>query len=112
MIQNPLPYSARQTSSVCLDATEFRLRPLVKQVLENQQLTLLSQRVRLDVRVEDVTLVADRGKIRLILENLVSNAVKYSPKGGTIHLRARATGAQLVLDVADNGPALPPDERR
>jgi two-component system, NtrC family, sensor histidine kinase GlrK len=96
---------------VGLEATEFRLRPLVKQVLENQQLTLLSQRVRLDVRVEDVTLVADRGKIRLILENLLSNAVKYSPKGGTIHLRAQAAGAQLVLDVADSGPGIPPEER-
>jgi two-component system sensor histidine kinase GlrK len=111
MIENLLSFSAWQTSSVGLEATEFRLRPLVKQVLENQQLTLLSQRVRLDVRVEDVTLVADRGKIRLILENLVSNAVKYSPKGGTIHLQARATGAQLVLDVADAGPGIPVEDR-
>jgi two-component system sensor histidine kinase GlrK len=111
MIENLLSFSAWQTSSVGLEATEFRLRPLVKQVLENQQLTLLSQRVRLDVRVEDVTLVADRGKIRLILENLVSNAVKYSPKGGTIHLRGRANGPQLILDVADSGPGIPPEER-
>jgi two-component system sensor histidine kinase GlrK len=111
MIENLLSFSAWQTSSVGLEATEFRLRPLVKQVLENQQLTLLSQRVRLDVQVEDVTLVADRGKIRLILENLVSNAVKYSPKGGTIHLRARASGAQLVLDVADSGPGIPREDR-
>jgi two-component system, NtrC family, sensor histidine kinase GlrK len=111
MIENLLSFSAWQTSSVGLEATEFRLRPLVKQVLENQQLTLLSQRVRLDVRVEDVTLVADRGKIRLILENLVSNAVKYSPKGGTIHLQARASGAQLVLDVADAGPGIPVEDR-
>ena len=111
MIENLLSFSAWQTSSVGLEATEFRLRPLVKQVLENQQLTLLSQRVRLDVRVEDVTLLADRGKIRLILENLVSNAVKYSPKGGTIHLRARAQEAQLVLDVADAGPGIPPEDR-
>src|ERR1700731_4307291 len=111
MIENLLSFSAWQTSSVGLEATEFRLRPLVKQVLENQQLTLLSQRVRLDVRVEDVTLVADRGKIRLILENLVSNAVKYSPKGGTIHLRARAAATQLVLDVADSGAGIPPEER-
>jgi two-component system, NtrC family, sensor histidine kinase GlrK len=111
MIENLLSFSAWQTSSVGLDATEFRLRPLVKQVLENQQLTLLSQRVRLDVRIEDVTLLADRGKIRLILENLVSNAVKYSPKGGTIHLRARAQEAQLVLDVADAGPGIPPEDR-
>ncbi|HYP65306.1 MAG TPA: HAMP domain-containing sensor histidine kinase [Steroidobacteraceae bacterium] len=111
MIENLLSFSAWQTSSVGLEATEFRLRPLVKQVLENQQLTLLSQRVRLDVRVEDLTLIADRGKIRLILENLVSNAVKYSPKGGTIHLQARAAGPQLVLDVADSGPGIPPEDR-
>ena len=111
MIENLLSFSAWQTSSVGLEATEFRLRPLVKQVLENQQLTLLSQRVRLDVRVDDVTMVADRGKIRLILENLVSNAVKYSPKGGTIHLQGRAAGPQLVLDVADSGPGLPLEDR-
>jgi two-component system, NtrC family, sensor histidine kinase GlrK len=111
MIENLLSFSAWQTSSVGLEASEFRLRPVVKQVLENQQLTLLSQRVRLEVRVEDITLVADRGKIRLILENLVSNAVKYSPKGGTIHVRARAAGGQLILDVADNGPGIPPEDR-
>src|SRR5580700_7173748 len=111
MIENLLSFSAWQTTSVGLEATEFRLRPLVKQVLENQQLTLLSQRVRLDVHVEDLTLVADRGKIRLILENLVSNAVKYSPKGGTIHLQARAAGPHLVLDVADSGPGIPVEDR-
>jgi two-component system, NtrC family, sensor histidine kinase GlrK len=111
MIENLLSFSAWQTSSVGLESTEFRLRPLVKQVLENQQLTLLSQRVRLDVRVDDLTMVADRGKIRLILENLVSNAVKYSPKGGTIHLQARAAGPQLVLDVADSGPGIPVEDR-
>ena len=111
MIENLLSFSAWQTSSVGLDATEFRLRPLVKQMLENQQLTLLSQRVRLDVRVDDVTMLADRGKIRLILENLVSNAVKYSPKGGTIHLQARSQSLQLVLDVADGGPGIPVEDR-
>src|ERR1700681_488794 len=97
LIENLLSFSAWQSNSTGLDVTEFRLRPVVKQVLENQQLTLVSQRVRLDVRVEDVTLVADRGKIRLILENLLSNAIKYSPRGGVIYLRAGASGEQLVL---------------
>ncbi len=112
MIENLLSFSAWQTSSVGLETTEFRLRPLVKQVLENQQLTLLGQRVRLDVKIEDVTLVADRGKLRLILDNLLSNAIKYSPKGGTIHIAARTSKNQLVLDVADSGPGIPFDERR
>ncbi|HEY2035743.1 MAG TPA: HAMP domain-containing sensor histidine kinase [Steroidobacteraceae bacterium] len=112
MIENLLSFSAWQTSSgVGLETSEFRLRPVVKQVLENQQLTLLSQRVRLDVQVEDVTLVADRGKIRLILENLVSNAVKYSPKGGTIHIKAVTASSSIIIDVADNGPGIPKEDR-
>jgi two-component system sensor histidine kinase GlrK len=111
MIENLLSFSAWQTSSVGLESSEFRLRPVVKQVLENQQLTLLSQRVRLDVQVEDVTLVADRSKIRLILENLVSNAVKYSPKGGTIHIKASTASNSLIIDVADNGPGIPKEDR-
>jgi len=111
LIENLLSFSAWQTSSVGLELSEFRLRPLVKQVLENQQLTLLSQRVRLDVKVDDVTLYADRGKLRLILENLLSNAIKYSPKGGSIHIAARSTENELVLDVADSGPGIPPEDR-
>ena len=111
MIENLLSFSAWQTSSVGLEPSEFRLRPLVKQVLENQQLTVLSQRMRLDVQVDDIALFADRGKIRLILENLVSNAVKYSPKGGIIHIRGFSSGPKLILDVADTGPGIPPEDR-
>ncbi len=111
MIENLLSFSAWQTNSVGLETSEFRLRPLIKQVLESQQLTLLSQRVRLEVKIEDVTLVADRGKLRLILDNLLSNAIKYSPKGGSIHMGAHTANGQLVLDVADSGPGIPADER-
>jgi two-component system sensor histidine kinase GlrK len=111
LIENLLSFSAWQSQSASLDVSEFRLRPLVKQVLENQQLTLLSQRVRLDVKVDDLALVADRGKLRLILENLLSNAIKYSPKGGAIHLHARAHDENWQLDVADSGIGIPPDER-
>jgi hypothetical protein len=48
---------------------------VVRQVLENQHLTLVSQRGRLAVRIEDLTLMAVRGKVLLILENLLSNAI-------------------------------------
>lgn len=111
LIENLLGFSAWQSNSTGLDVSEFRLRPVVRQVLENQQLTLVSQRVRLDVHIEDLTLAADRGKIRLILENLLSNAIKYSPRGGVINLRALADGEQLILEVADSGPGVPLEER-
>jgi two-component system, NtrC family, sensor histidine kinase GlrK len=111
LIENLLGFSAWQSNSTGLDVSEFRLRPVVRQVLENQQLTLVSQRVRLDVSIQDLTLAADRGKVRLILENLLSNAIKYSPRGGVINMRALADGEALILEVADSGPGVPPEER-
>src|SRR5208283_3495209 len=81
-------------------------------VLENQQLTLVAQRVRLDVQVEDLTPLADRAKVRLILDNLLSNAIKFTPRGGTISINARAEREQLVLDVMDSGPGIPQEERK
>jgi two-component system sensor histidine kinase GlrK len=111
LIENLLSFSAWQKESVGLDLSEFRLRPLCKQVIESQQLTVVSQRVRLEVKVDDLMLRADRGKVRLIVENLLSNAIKYSPKGGTVYLHAVKQDTQLVIDVADTGAGIPPDER-
>jgi two-component system sensor histidine kinase GlrK len=111
MIENLLSFSAWQTNSTGLDVSEFPLRPLVRQVLENQQLTLVSQRVRLDVQVQDLVLGADRGKLRLILDNLLSNAIKYSPRGGTIWVRARSVGQECIIEVADSGQGIPIEER-
>src|SRR6202142_1075871 len=111
LIENLLSFSAWQAKSVGLEVSEFKLRPLIKSVLENQQLTLVAQRVRLDVQVEDLVPLADRGKIRLILDNLLSNAIKFTPRGGTISIHARAEREQLVLDVMDSGPGIPAEER-
>jgi two-component system, NtrC family, sensor histidine kinase GlrK len=111
LIENLLSFSAWQAKSVGLEISEFKLRPLIKSVLENQQLTLVAQRVRLDVQVDDLTPLADRGKVRLILDNLLSNAIKFTPRGGTISIHARGEREQLLLDVMDSGPGIPPDER-
>jgi two-component system sensor histidine kinase GlrK len=111
LIENLLSFSAWQAKSVGLEVTEFKLRPLIKSVLENQQLTLVAQRVRLDVQVEDLTPLADRAKVRLILDNLLSNAIKFTPRGGNISIHARREREQLVIDVMDSGPGIPPEER-
>jgi two-component system sensor histidine kinase GlrK len=111
LIENLLSFSAWQAKSVGLEISEFKLRPLIKTVLENQQLTLVAQRVRLDVQVEDLTPMADRGKLRLILDNLLSNAIKFTPRGGTISIHARKEREQLLIDVMDSGPGIPAEER-
>ena len=111
MIENLLSFSAWAAKGGALELSEFRLRPLVKSVMDSQQLTLVGQRLRLDLKVPDVAVTADRGKLRLILDNLLSNAVKYTPKNGTIHLWFRMQANDLVIDCADTGPGIPPADR-
>ena len=111
LIENLLSFSAWQARHSGLEINEFRLRPLVKSVLETHQLTLLAQRVHLELKVQDIELRADRAKLKLILDNLLSNALKYSPRGGTIYIHAKADDDLLVLDVGDTGPGISADER-
>ncbi len=111
MIENLLSFSAWAAKGGALELSEFRLRPLVKSVMDSQQLTLVGQRLRLDLKVPDVDVTADRGKLRLILDNLLSNAVKYTPKRGTIYLWFRQTDGELIIDCGDSGPGIAEADR-
>jgi two-component system sensor histidine kinase BarA len=53
----------------------------------------------------------DAGKVRQILANLVSNALKFTPEGGRVSVRARAEGDWLLIDVIDNGVGIAPEDR-
>ena len=52
----------------------------------------------------------DQDLLFLALYNLLDNALKYTPSRGTIELRARENGSFVIIEVADTGPGIPPDE--
>jgi signal transduction histidine kinase len=62
-------------------------------------------------RVEPVTAAGNEEALRLLLVNLVDNAIRYVPAGGRIEVRAFAHGGDAVVEVADDGPGIPADER-
>ena len=111
LIENLLSYSEWQAKRSGLDRSTFRLGPLVAAAIEAYQLPVAARRLRIELAVDDLEINADRARLRLILDNLLSNAVKYSPDGGSIQLRARRDGDDLVVEVADQGPGIPADER-
>lgn len=111
LIENLLSYSAWQSSASTVEATRFRLELLVGTVVDSQRLALAARNVALDLQVAELQLVADRAKLKLVLDNLLSNALKFTPRGGTIHLHAYQAGRTIVIDIADTGPGVPPEER-
>jgi signal transduction histidine kinase/FixJ family two-component response regulator len=53
----------------------------------------------------------DPDKLRRIVQNLLSNAFKFTPLGGKVHVSLREVSGQIVLEVADSGPGIPADRR-
>ncbi|OGR59165.1 MAG: hypothetical protein A2X34_07810 [Elusimicrobia bacterium GWC2_51_8] len=53
---------------------------------------------------------ADSSLLRRVIENLLSNAWKFTPAGGEVRASARADGRSLVFEVSDTGPGIPPDQ--
>src|SRR5687767_2190611 len=111
LIENLLSYSAWKARVTSVDLTNFRLSSLVGTVIDSQRLAMAAHNITLDLRVADLHLVADRAKLKLVLENLLSNAIKFTPHGGTIHLHAYTDGPITVIDFADTGPGIAPEER-
>jgi len=56
-------------------------------------------------------LTGDRARLRQVLANLVDNALKYTPRGGHVELRASARLGGVVIEVADDGPGIPPEDQ-
>lgn len=66
-------------------------------------------RVYLETASSD-TAVADPAMLDVILENILSNAVKYSDEGKTLRIRVETRGAQTVCVIEDQGPGMTPDQ--
>lgn len=111
LIENLLSYSAWQSQATGLDLSRFSLGSVVNGAFEAQRLAIAARQLDVRLEVEDISLYADRAKLRLIFDNLLSNALKFTPKEGVITVRAFQRGPQVVIDFADTGPGIPASER-
>jgi signal transduction histidine kinase len=66
-----------------------------------------AKKILLRVEAEPQRAVADRTQLVRIVDNLVTNAVKFTPDGGTVRLVARGVGARAILEVTDTGVGVP-----
>ncbi len=67
--------------------------------------------VRLALEPELPEIVGDRERIVQVMMNVMSNAIKYTPAGGQIHISAGRAGERVWMEVADNGIGIPKEDR-
>jgi signal transduction histidine kinase len=69
------------------------------------------QAIKVDVPSAPVRAFGDHRRLEQALVNLISNAVKYGPEGGTITVRVRSVGTSVAWTVTDQGPGIPVNEQ-
>jgi signal transduction histidine kinase len=88
------------------------LNELAEQVIELLGAHAAAARLSLTARVEPVPVTADEELIKQVVINLVTNAIQYTPQGGSVEVMVRAEKLWAVLEVADTGIGLSETARR
>ena len=84
---------------------------LVAEVIASARWMLGTIEMDVTAAVEgEPVLVTDRGKLKQIVMNLVSNAIKFTPEGGRVEVRTRAAAGGVEIEVADTGRGIPEDQ--
>ena len=111
LVTQLLDLSRLEAGTVPLEREEFRVEPLLEHAVREQQLH--EPRVDVDVRVEptDLTADGDPERVHQVVANLLENAARFTPRGGTVQVRARRDRAGVTIEVIDEGPGIPADQR-
>jgi len=111
LIEDLLNYHTVQFQKSGLNLRQFQLAPVLHRVADAHQLPVRAKDIRLRLDCPPISMEADENKLEVILDNLLSNAVKFSPPNGEVAVAARLRGSEVLIDVADEGPGITPQER-
>ena len=109
LIDELLDVSRIQSGRVEFDHQRMDLGHLAREVVERMQTTTTNHALQVTA-IEDAEIVADRDHLEQVLNNLIANAVKYSPDGGTITITVGSEGDGAALSVSDTGIGIPEEE--
>lgn len=101
-----------EAGRLALERTDVPLADVIADCVEAARPAAERGRIALVVDGEPVPpLAGDRDRLGQLVDNLVSNALKFTPEGGTVTLRLRDEGAAAVVEVADDGVGVPGAEQ-
>lgn len=110
LIDELLDVSRIQSGRVEFQYAEVDVTQLAGEVAERMQTTSSEHEVRVSADETAGTLTGDRDHLEQVLNNLLGNAIKYSPGGGTVEVRVVGQTDEVTISVSDQGIGIPVDE--
>ena len=114
MISDLLHLSRMDAKQQVINRELIIFKDLVNHILDRFDMMLQSEDyegknyiIKRELMEEEVWVEIDQDKLIQVIDNIMNNAIKYSPDGGTIYVRLMSTHNQLVLSIQDQGLGIP-----
>jgi signal transduction histidine kinase len=106
LVKQLLDLSRLESGAVPLELTAFRVEPLLEHAVREQQLHVPEVAVSVLVDTPDLTADGDPERVHQVVANLLENAVRHTPHGGSVEVRARHHDSGVTIEVLDEGPGI------
>lgn len=111
LIEELLNFQQASLAAANLDLQPVALDRLCDNVLQAHRLVAVTRGIRFQRILPPVQVHGDTDKLRVVIDNLVTNAIKFSPRDGVIKVLLSNVGGLAVVDVIDEGKGVPDGER-
>ena len=114
LVSNLLDVNRIEQGDMNLDLKPCDLWETVRQTVEGYQQRARAKQIQLifDDRTRAPQVMADSAQLVQIMDNLVSNAVKYSPSARNVYVRVYQDGSSVRAEVRDEGPGISPEDQK
>lgn len=108
LVENLIDSQRAATMGMRLNLVKADLNSLVKSAVEELEIPMRKQNIELKLDLKPLPSIdLDQEAITRVLQNLLTNAFKFSPPGGTVEIRTRSEEDLVILEVQDYGPGIP-----
>ncbi|HEX5689373.1 MAG TPA: PAS domain S-box protein, partial [Roseiflexaceae bacterium] len=107
MVEALLDVSRLETGQLSLEQAPLDLGALTEQVIADIRSSLTQHTIVFEMPENELPISGDALRLEQVLQNLIQNAVKYSPGGGEVHIRAWQDGSSACVAVSDQGIGIP-----
>jgi two-component system sensor histidine kinase GlrK len=110
LIEDLLRYNADSFSVLNVMPQPVRLDRVIDEVVNAHELALKSRQLAVVREVDRITVQGDAEQLRVVIDNLMTNAMRFSPGAGTITLKLHENEDFVIFEILDQGPGILPEE--